>query len=101
MDNRIFDATRTKILKRTRYNKTMAGRRRFVRDSLSDSTPWYIELLICLVLLPVLIPLAIYSGLKWIVGFIFRLRFNVKSSFWELVEREKYFNTLNNGKEKK
>jgi hypothetical protein len=102
MENRIFNAIRTKILKRPRYScysKTKPGRRRLVRNSFADANS-YVELLICIVLLPVLIPLVIYAGLKWIVGFIFRLRFNVKSSFWFLVEREKYFKSLCNDKEK-
>jgi len=48
------------------YGRTPAGRHRFVRDSL-DSTPVWIEIIICLILLPVLILIVIYAALKWLI----------------------------------
>jgi len=87
-------------IRRVRYPKTSKGRRKYIEDSLSEFTlvSRITEIAICLILLPVLIPLLIYVALKWIVLQIFRLRFNVRSSFWFLVEREKYFKSLSDEK---
>jgi len=54
-------------IRQARYPKTENGRRRYLQDSLSGNvTPFWIEAIICLILSPLIIPLMIYAGFKWL-----------------------------------
>jgi len=66
MRGNVISVLRGKLRKHIRYGRTPSGRKRFVRDSLSDGNPWHVEALIYLVLLPIIIVLAVYVGAKWL-----------------------------------
>ena len=57
-----------------KYPRTDDGRRRFIEDSLRESesgakdcTPAWVELMIIVVISPLLIPVAVYAGGKWLI----------------------------------
>lgn len=73
-----------RLLRKLRYPAKRKGRN---RTTVSD-TPLWIEVLICLILSPVLIPLVIYAVLKW----MFTLRYPVSTEGAKLRITEKYLN---------
>ena len=48
-------ASITRYWRLRKYPRTPEGRRNYIQDSMEFTTPWYMELLICIVLSPIIL----------------------------------------------